>query len=68
MKVYLNVLKNLFIIHLQLLAKEQDVEDKSNRLKAAATEIENLKTELTRLRRYEDSLNNVQVSHLYIFS
>ncbi|XP_031779255.1 golgin subfamily A member 1 isoform X2 [Nasonia vitripennis] len=43
-----------------LLAKEQEVEDKSQRLKAAMTEIENLKTELSRLRRYEDELNNVQ--------
>ncbi|OXU23753.1 hypothetical protein TSAR_013185 [Trichomalopsis sarcophagae] len=43
-----------------LLAKEQEVEDKSQRLKAAMTEIESLKTELSRLRRYEDELNNVQ--------
>lgn len=51
---------------MQLLAKEQDVEDKSTHLKAASAEILNLKTELSRLRRYEDELNNVQVSHVFI--
>ncbi|XP_071581096.1 uncharacterized protein [Temnothorax nylanderi] len=44
-----------------LLAKEQEVEEKTHHLKAATAEIENLKTEVSRLRRYEDELNNVQV-------
>jgi len=47
-----------------LLAKEQEVEEKTHHLKAATTEIENLKIEVSRLRRYEDELNNVQVSRL----
>jgi len=47
-----------------LLAKEQEVEEKTHHLKAATAEIENLKIEVSRLRRYEDELNNVQVSRL----
>ncbi|XP_071637778.1 uncharacterized protein [Temnothorax longispinosus] len=43
-----------------LLAKEQEVEEKTHHLKAATAEIENLKTEVSRLRRYEDELNNIQ--------
>ncbi|KAL6437128.1 hypothetical protein ACFW04_005013 [Cataglyphis niger] len=43
-----------------LLAKEQEVEEKSYHLKAATAEIESLKTEVSRLRRYEDELNNIQ--------
>ncbi|KAJ8679471.1 hypothetical protein QAD02_015258 [Eretmocerus hayati] len=43
-----------------LLAKEQECEDKSQRLKSNASEIESLKTELARLRRYENELNDVQ--------
>ncbi|XP_011494910.1 PREDICTED: golgin subfamily A member 1-like [Ceratosolen solmsi marchali] len=43
-----------------LLVKEQDIGDKSQRLKMATSEIENLKTELLRLRQYEDKLNNIQ--------
>lgn len=47
---------------MKLLAKEQEVEEKSHHLKSALTEVDNLKTEVSRLRRYEDELNNVQVS------
>ncbi|KAL0104459.1 hypothetical protein PUN28_017292 [Cardiocondyla obscurior] len=43
-----------------LLAKEQEVEEKTHHLKSATAEIENLKAEVSRLRRYEDELNNVQ--------
>ncbi|EZA61598.1 Golgin subfamily A member [Ooceraea biroi] len=43
-----------------LLAKEQEVEEKSHHLKDATAEVEYLKTEVSRLRRYEDELNNVQ--------
>ncbi|KAH0947290.1 hypothetical protein HN011_001875 [Eciton burchellii] len=43
-----------------LLAKEQEVEEKSHHLKIATAETECLKTEVSRLRRYEDELNNVQ--------
>ncbi|XP_043524073.1 golgin subfamily A member 1 [Frieseomelitta varia] len=43
-----------------LLAKEQEVEEKTHHLKAAIAEIDNLKSEVSRLRRYEDELNNVQ--------
>ncbi|XP_057326039.1 golgin subfamily A member 1 [Microplitis mediator] len=43
-----------------LLAKEQEVEEKSHNLKAALAEIDSLKTELTRLRRYEQELNDIQ--------
>lgn len=53
----------LFIL-IQLLAKEQEVEEKSHHLKAATAEIDSLKSEVSRLRRYEDELNNVQVSKL----
>lgn len=54
----------VIIIFPQLLAKEQEVEEKSHHLKAATAEIESLKTEVSRLRRYEDELNNVQVSKM----
>lgn len=47
---------------LQLLAKEQEVDEKSHHLKAAMAEVDSLKAEVSRLRRYEDELNNVQVS------
>ncbi|CAG5097347.1 Similar to Golga1: Golgin subfamily A member 1 (Mus musculus) [Cotesia congregata] len=43
-----------------LLAKEQEVEEKTHNLKAALAEIDNLKTELSRLRRYEQELNDIQ--------
>ncbi|KAK2587953.1 hypothetical protein KPH14_004039 [Odynerus spinipes] len=43
-----------------LLSKEQEVEEKSQHLKAALAEIESLKSEVSRLRRYEDELNNIQ--------
>lgn len=59
---------NLFIILLcffQLLAKEQEVEEKTHHLKAAIAEIDSLKSEVSRLRRYEDELNNVQVSKIF---
>lgn len=46
------------------MAKEQEVEEKSHHLKAATAEIDSLKTEVSRLRRYEDELNNVQVSKM----
>ncbi|XP_046736825.1 golgin subfamily A member 1 isoform X3 [Diprion similis] len=45
-----------------LLAKEQEVEEKVHHLKNATAEVESLKTEVSRLRRYEDELNNVQES------
>lgn len=45
-----------------LLAKEQEVEEKTHHLKAAIAEIDSLKSEVSRLRRYEDELNNVQES------
>lgn len=47
---------------IKLLAKEQEAEEKTHHLKAAIAEIDNLKSEVSRLRRYEDELNNVQVS------
>ncbi|XP_046412681.1 golgin subfamily A member 1 [Neodiprion fabricii] len=43
-----------------LLAKEQEVDEKVHHLKHATAEVESLKTEVSRLRRYEDELNNVQ--------
>ncbi|XP_033227652.1 golgin subfamily A member 1 [Belonocnema kinseyi] len=43
-----------------LLAKEQEADEKSHHLKSALTEIDNLKNEVSRLRRYEEELNNVQ--------
>ncbi|XP_014611277.1 PREDICTED: golgin subfamily A member 1 isoform X3 [Polistes canadensis] len=43
-----------------LLSKEQEVEEKSQHLKVALAEIESLKSEVSRLRRYEDDLNNIQ--------
>ncbi|CAL7951387.1 unnamed protein product [Xylocopa violacea] len=43
-----------------LLAKEQEVEEKTHHLKTATAEIESLKSEVSRLRRYEDELNNIQ--------
>lgn len=45
-----------------LLAKEQEVDEKTYHLKAATAEIESLKTEVSRLRRYEDELNDIQES------
>lgn len=49
---------------MKLLAKEQEVDEKTHHLKAATAEIDSLKSEVSRLRRYEDELNNVQVSTL----
>ncbi|XP_033330068.2 uncharacterized protein LOC117222468 isoform X1 [Megalopta genalis] len=43
-----------------LLFKEQEVDEKTQHLKAATAEIDSLKSEVSRLRRYEDELNNVQ--------
>lgn len=57
-----NILICYIIYFLQLLAKEQEADEKSHHLKAAISEVENLKAEVSRLRRYEDELNNVQVS------
>lgn len=47
---------------MQLLAKEQEVEEKTGHLKTTTAEMESLKTEVSRLRRYEDELNDIQVS------
>jgi chorismate mutase len=46
----------------QLLVKEQEVAEKAGALKEASGQIENLKVEVTRLRRYEEELANLQVS------
>ncbi|XP_054014489.1 golgin subfamily A member 1 [Hylaeus anthracinus] len=43
-----------------LLVKEQEVDEKTQHLKATTAEIESLRSEVSRLRRYEDELNNVQ--------
>lgn len=66
-KYYLYFICNLFILlcFFQLLAKEQEVEEKTHHLKAAIAEIDSLKSEVSRLRRYEDELNNVQVSKIF---
>lgn len=66
-KYYLYFIYNLVILlcFFQLLAKEQEVEEKTHHLKAAIAEIDSLKSEVSRLRRYEDELNNVQVSKIF---
>lgn len=43
-----------------LLSKEQEVKEKSQNLKVALAEVENLQFEVSRLRRYENEFNNVQ--------
>jgi len=43
-----------------LLVKEQEVAEKAGALKEASGQIENLKVEVTRLRRYEEELANLQ--------
>ncbi|XP_031841745.1 golgin subfamily A member 1 isoform X1 [Nomia melanderi] len=43
-----------------LLVKEQEVDEKTQHLKTAIAEIDSLKSEVSRLRRYEDELNSVQ--------
>ena len=45
----------------QLLVKEQEVAEKADALKEASGQIESLKVEVTRLRRYEEELANLQV-------
>lgn len=46
---------------MQLLTKEQELEDKNNRLKSSMSEVESLRGEVTRLRRCEDELIKAQV-------
>ncbi|XP_069674177.1 golgin subfamily A member 1-like isoform X2 [Periplaneta americana] len=43
-----------------LLVKEQEVAEKLDAMKEASSQIENLKLEVTRLRRYEEELANLQ--------
>jgi hypothetical protein len=50
-----------FSFHCQLLVKEQEVAEKANALKVASGQIDGLKMEVTRLRRYEEELANLQV-------
>lgn len=51
-----------FSFFYQLLVKEQEVAEKAGALKEASGQIESLKVEVTRLRRYEEELANLQVA------
>jgi len=46
----------------QLLVKEQEVAEKADALKEASGQVASLKLEVTRLRRYEEELANLQVA------
>nr|CAD7434044.1 unnamed protein product [Timema monikensis] len=45
-----------------LLVKEQEVAERVNTLKESSSQIEQLKSEVNRLRRYEEEYSNLQVS------
>jgi hypothetical protein len=60
---------NIFVYFItQLLVKEQEVVEKADALKEAYSQVESLKSEITRLRRYEEELANLQVAHKFICS
>nr|CAD7205360.1 unnamed protein product [Timema douglasi] len=46
----------------ELLVKEQEVAERVNTLKESSSQIEQLKSEVNRLRRYEEEYSNLQVS------
>jgi hypothetical protein len=46
----------------QLLVKEQELVERADALKEASGQVESLKVEVTRLRRYEEELANLQVA------
>jgi hypothetical protein len=52
----------LFLFCCQLLVKEQEIAEKADALKEASGQIESLKVEVARLRRYEEELANLQVA------
>jgi hypothetical protein len=52
----------------QLLVKEQELAEKADALKEASGQVESLKVEVTRLRRYEEELANLQVAPNMSFS
>jgi hypothetical protein len=53
---------NLVFILLSVTFKEQEVAEKADALKEASGQLESLKVEVTRLRRYEEELANLQVA------
>jgi hypothetical protein len=61
LKLYIWYLTS-FSFYCQLLVKEQDLAEKADALKEASGQLESLKVEVTRLRRYEEELANLQVS------
>jgi len=53
---------NLIFILLSVTCKEHKVAEKADALKEASGQMESLKMEVTRLRRYEEKLANLQVA------
>ena len=53
---------NLILILLSVTCKEHEVAEKADALKEGCGQIESLKVEVTRLRRYEEELANLQVA------
>ena len=46
--------------------KEQELAEKSDTLKESSSQVESMKMEITRLRRYEEELANLQVLQIVI--
>lgn len=60
-------LQELSKIKQLVLLREQELSEKSNALKDASAQLEKLRNEVTRLRRQEELLSDVQVRHLRHF-
>lgn len=56
-------LQELSKIKQLVLLREQELSEKSNALKDASAQLEKLRNEVSRLRRQEELLSDVQVSH-----
>lgn len=59
---YLHVSFVCLSISLQLLAKERELSEKLNTLKETNVQVVSLKSEVARLRRFEEEISNIQVS------
>lgn len=61
-------LQELSKIKQLVLLREQELSEKSNALKEASAQLEKLRNEVTRLRRQEELLSDIQVSYPFWFN
>lgn len=59
-------LQELSKIKKLVLLREQELSEKTNALKEASVQLEKLRTEVTRLRRQEELLSDVQVGFYFV--